>query len=62
MTSPAQDYSCGLTDLLVAIAEVRFREYKMSDKEEWEEGQHSLLLKGVGEKLREPAACFYLRS
>ena len=54
LTSPAQDYSYGLNDLRMAIAEVRVREYKISNKEKGEEGYHSLLFGGVGEKLREP--------
>lgn len=38
LTSPSQDYSYGLNDLLMAIAEERVTEYKMSNKEEREEG------------------------
>ena len=44
----------------MAIAGVRVREYKMSNKEKVEEGHHSLRFRGVGEKLREPAAWLYL--
>lgn len=38
LTSPSQDYSCGLNDLLMVIAEIHVVEYKMSNKEKGEEG------------------------
>lgn len=42
LTSPSQDYSYGLNDLLMAIAEIRVIEHKMSSKGKGEEGHHSL--------------------
>lgn len=57
LTSLAQNYSSyGLNDLLMAIAEVRVREYKMSNKEKGEKRHHSLLFREVSEKLQEPEA------
>lgn len=42
LTSPSQDDSYGLNDLLMAIAEIRVIEYKMSNKEKGKEEHHSL--------------------
>lgn len=42
LTAPSQDDSYRLNDLLMAIAEVEAREYKMSSKEKEEEGHHRL--------------------
>lgn len=42
LTAPSQDDSYRLNDLLMAIAEVETREYKMSSKEKEEEGHHRL--------------------
>lgn len=47
LTSPSRDDSYGLNDLLMAIAEIRVRECKMSNNEEREEGPHCLF-RGVG--------------
>lgn len=57
LTSLAQNYSSyGLNDLLMAVAEVRVREYKISNKEKGEKRHHSLLFREVGGKLQEPEA------
>lgn len=42
LTSPSKDYSCGLNDLLMAIAEERVIEYKMSNKGKGERRHHRL--------------------
>lgn len=46
LTTPSLDDSYRLNDLLTAIAEIDAREYKMSTKEEGEEGHHRLALQG----------------
>lgn len=57
LTSLAQNYSSyGLNDLLMAIAEVCVREYKMSNKEKGEKRHHSPLFREVSEKLQKPEA------
>ena len=57
LTSLAQNYSSyGLNDLLMAVAEVRVREYMISNKEKGEKRHHSLLFREVGGKLQEPEA------
>ena len=44
----------------MAVAEVRVREYMISNKEKGEKRHHSLLFREVGGKLQEPEAWFYL--
>lgn len=50
LTSPSKDYSYGLNDLLMAIAEERVIEYKISNKEKEEKRHHRLTALGSSVK------------